>query len=108
MTLTDAATRPSLTSARTSSACGPGATALVSQDVLHGSCVAVASTVPSTTNCRRATGPVVCARQSTRPPIVEPSTTLCDSTFAAGNGVGVGLDVGFAFAFGFGFATARA
>ena len=70
---------------------------MVSHDVLHGSCVVVASTVPSTTNCSRAIGPIVWARQSTTPPTVEPSTTVCETTFAAGRGLGF-----FGFGFGFG------
>ena len=62
-----AVARPSIVRARAPRARARPARPSVSHVVAHGSVVAVASTVPSTTNSTRATGPIVWARQSTTP-----------------------------------------
>jgi hypothetical protein len=82
--------------------CTPGA-AVASQVVAHGSAVDAAITVPSTANSTRATGPIVCARQSTTPVTVCPSARFCAVTCGGGSGFGCGFGCGFGLGCGFGF-----
>src|SRR5436190_1737440 len=64
------ATPPSAPTARTASAWVPGVSRLVSQSYAYGGAVAVARTVPSTTNSTRATAPLVSTSQCWLPDTV--------------------------------------